>query len=136
MMTALWGGGVVLAASGACMSRLGLEVSAEWGEGVMMTALWGGDVVLAASGACRSGLGLVVSAVWGEAVMTMTALQVVLRFRKVLRSLCSSPNPAIPAKVGSSAITPTIWLQSVCRSSFRAASLGLAWCYYWHTLRG
>ena len=42
MMTALWGGGVVLAASGACRSRLGLEVSAEWGEGVMITTLWAG----------------------------------------------------------------------------------------------
>ena len=51
MMTALWGGGVVLAASGACRSRLGLEVSAEWGEGVMITTLWGGGVELAASGA-------------------------------------------------------------------------------------
>ena len=50
MMTALWGGGVVLAASGACRSRLGLEVSAKWAEGVMMTALWGGGVVLAALG--------------------------------------------------------------------------------------
>ena len=49
-MAALWGGGVVLAASGACRSWLGLEVSAVWGEGVMMTALWGGGVVLAASG--------------------------------------------------------------------------------------
>ena len=51
MMTALWGGGVVLAASGACRSRLDLEVSAKWAKGVMMTALWGGGVVLAASGA-------------------------------------------------------------------------------------
>ena len=51
MMTALWGGDVVLAASGACRSGLGLEVSAVWGKGVMMTALWGGGVVLAASGA-------------------------------------------------------------------------------------
>ena len=44
MMTALWGGGVVLAASGACRSKLGLEVSAEWGVGVVMTALWGRGV--------------------------------------------------------------------------------------------
>ena len=36
MMTALWSRGVVLAASGACRSRLGLEVSAEWGEGVVL----------------------------------------------------------------------------------------------------
>ena len=41
----------MLAASGAWRSRLGLEVFAEWGEGVMMTALWGGGVVLVASGA-------------------------------------------------------------------------------------
>ena len=51
MMAALWGGDVVLAASGACRSRLGLVVSAEWGKGVMMAALWGGGVVLVASGA-------------------------------------------------------------------------------------
>ena len=50
-MRAVRGGGVVLAASGACRSRLGLEVSAERGEGVMMTTLWGRGVVLEASGA-------------------------------------------------------------------------------------
>ena len=49
MMTALWGGGVVLAASGACRSGMGLVVSAVWGEGVMMTASWGGGVMMTAS---------------------------------------------------------------------------------------
>ena len=48
---AVWGEGVMMTASGACRSGLGLGVSAVWGEGVMMTALWGGGVVLAASGA-------------------------------------------------------------------------------------
>ena len=51
MEGAVWGEGVMMTASGACRSGLGLEESAEWGEGVMMTALWGGGVVLAASGA-------------------------------------------------------------------------------------
>ena len=50
-MSAVWGKGVMMSASRACRSGLGLDVSAVWGEGVMMTALWGGGVVLAASGA-------------------------------------------------------------------------------------
>ena len=77
--------------------------------------------------ALLAGAGAVVPAAVGAAgreegaIVPGTFLQVVLRFRKVLKSLCSSPTPAISARGRSSVITQITWLQLVCRSSCRAA---------------